>query len=238
MHRTLLDAGKITDMQGVAERLAALEKDIDRDYLAKVPSFQGVAFPGRKGQSQRVVLMELFTGAQCPPCVGSDVAFDVLQKTYKPSELVLIQYHMHIPGPDPMTNPDTEARWKYYCAASKNVTGVPTAVFAGKPQTSSGGSMPMAEKLYDAYRTVIDPLLEDPASRQIEVSANRQGDIVHIQTDVGDVVNAGKDTRLRLLLVEEAIRYAGAMGSATIIRWFGRCQACRRCGNQQRQICY
>ena len=61
VHRTLLDAGKITDMQGVAERLAALEKVVDRDYLTTVPSFQGVPFAGRKGQSQRVVLMELFT---------------------------------------------------------------------------------------------------------------------------------------------------------------------------------
>ena len=53
--------------------------------------------------------MELFTGAQCPPCVAADVAFDVLEKTYKPADLVLIQYHLHIPGPDPLTNAASEA---------------------------------------------------------------------------------------------------------------------------------
>ena len=29
--------------------------------------------------------------------------FDALAKTYKPSEVVLLQYHIHVPGPDPLT---------------------------------------------------------------------------------------------------------------------------------------
>ena len=46
-------------------------------------------YAGRKGKSDRVVLVELFTGAQCPPCVTADLAFDALDKTYKPDDVVL-----------------------------------------------------------------------------------------------------------------------------------------------------
>ena len=57
--------------------------------------------------ANKVAVLELFTGAQCPPCVAADVAFDALEKSYKHTDLILLQYHMHIPGPDPLTNPDT-----------------------------------------------------------------------------------------------------------------------------------
>ena len=59
-----------------------------------------------------------------------------------PSELVLIQYHMHIPGPDPLTNTDTEARWKYYQNAfsAKKFGGVPAGalVLAGPDEVPRG----------------------------------------------------------------------------------------------------
>ena len=58
-------------------------------------------------QDKRVVVVELFTGAECPPCVSADVAFDALLETYKPNEVVLLEYHLHIPGPDPLTNADS-----------------------------------------------------------------------------------------------------------------------------------
>ena len=91
--------------------------------------------------------MELFTGTQCCPCVAADVALGALAQTYEPTELALLQYHMHIPGPDPMTNLDTEARWKHYLGAfapTKTQFGVPTAVFNGKTFRVGGGAMAAA----------------------------------------------------------------------------------------------
>jgi len=38
---------------------------------------------------------------QCPPCVAADLAFEGLGKTYKTSEVVLLQYHLHIPRRTP-----------------------------------------------------------------------------------------------------------------------------------------
>jgi hypothetical protein len=200
-------AGQEDEAKSTAKRIDKIEDVLDKEYLAKVPPFKGKAFEGRKGKSTRVVLMELFTGAQCPPCVAADVAFDVLQKTYKPSELVLLQYHLHIPGPDPMTNADSEARAKYYGKQS-----TPSTFFNGKEGASNGGPMAFAEKKYDAYRAIIDPQLEEDAGATIKATATRQGDKIDIKAEVRGLKSTGENTRLRMVLVEETIRYTGGNG--------------------------
>ena len=50
--------------------------------LEKIPIVNVVKFAGRKGKGDQVVAVELFTGAECPPCVAADIAFDALAKTY------------------------------------------------------------------------------------------------------------------------------------------------------------
>jgi hypothetical protein len=172
--------------------------------------FKATPFEGRKGKSDRVVLMELFTGAQCPPCVAADVAFDVLGESFKSSEWVGLQYHMHIPGPDPMTNPDTEARWDYYRKAfPAQIRGVPASVFNGNPVGGGGGPLAFAEKKYLAYRNIIEPLLEKAAGAKIVARATRKGDKVEVTAEVSDLANPGADRRLRLALVEKTISYTG-----------------------------
>ncbi|HYT90275.1 MAG TPA: hypothetical protein VEL76_16325 [Gemmataceae bacterium] len=172
--------------------------------------FKATPFEGRKGKSDRVVVMELFTGAQCPPCVAADMAFDVLAETYKTSDLVQLQYHMHIPGPDPMTNPDTIARWDYYRKAfPAQMRGVPSSLFNGKPAAGGGGGAAAAEKKYLAYREVIDPLLEEAAVAKIVASATRKGDKIEVKAEVSGLANPGADKRLRLVLVEKSIKYTG-----------------------------
>ena len=108
----LAKAAGLAGMNDVAAeadaRQAKLDSKLDEEYHHKVPPFKPTAYAGRKNaQANRVVLMELFTGAQCPPCVAADVAFDALLQTYKPAEFIGLQYHLHIPGPDPLTNDDS-----------------------------------------------------------------------------------------------------------------------------------
>src|SRR6185437_8628759 len=71
-------------------------------------------FAGRKGKSDRVVLVELFTGADALQCVAAELACAALGKTFKPSEVVYLQYHLHAPSPDPLANRDNEARVRFY----------------------------------------------------------------------------------------------------------------------------
>jgi hypothetical protein len=198
-------AGKPDLAQSIAARLARLEDALDREYLAQVPPFKPQPFAGRKSPSERVAVMELFTGAQCPPCVAADVAFDALQKAYKPTDLILIQYHLHIPGPDPLTNADSEARWNYY----GDLRGTPSTLFNGKKAAGGGGPMARAEVKFTQYKNIIDELLEKPATVKLGGSATARGDRISIKIEVADIPEASEKLRLRLLLVEESIRYTG-----------------------------
>lgn len=190
-------------------RLDKLVAAADNEYLKKMPPYKPEAFAGRKGKSERAVLVELFTGAQCPPCVAADLGFDGLGKTYKPTEVVLLQYHLHIPGPDPLTNPDTEARQEYYGRA---IRGTPAIFFNGKAEAGGGGRAGESEGKYKEYREVIEPLLEDPARVKLLAAASQKGNEIKITAKVSDLDKTGERIKLRIALVEERVRYVGSNG--------------------------
>lgn len=200
---------KEATLKTVSANLEKIEGKLDTEFLKTVPPFKPTTFVGRSDKTaNQVVVMELFTGAQCPPCVAADVAFDALQKSYKPTELVLIQYHLHIPGPDPLTNPDNVARFDYYRKQfPMDVGGTPTTVFNGKPQAGGGGGMANAEGKFKQYTGIIDPLLEKTSEVKISGKANRTGDKVNVSVEV--VGGDGDEMKLRLLVVEETIKYVG-----------------------------
>jgi hypothetical protein len=157
--------------------------------------------------------MELFTGAQCPPCVAADVAFDALLKTYQPKDVVFLQYHLHIPGPDPLTNADTEARFQYYRQKYPNdLRGTPSTVFNGKPAAGGGGRMADARQKYDQYCRVINSLLEQEAPARLSLTAVRQGDQVRLAAKVVELKKPRGSLKIRFVLVEETIRYVGGNG--------------------------
>jgi hypothetical protein len=191
----LQKAGKTEEAKAVRERNEKLT------YVTPVP------YAGRKGKSDRAVLVELFTGTQCPPCVAADLAFEALDKTYKPSEVVLLQYHLHIPGPDPLTNEDTELRQKSY--TKDVVKATPTILFNGRPKAGGGGSFGQGEEKYKEYTAVINPLLEEPSRGKIALTARRKGDKIDIKADVSDLQETGDEVRLRLVLVEKSVDYRG-----------------------------
>ncbi|MFN4260191.1 MAG: hypothetical protein ACK4RK_12915 [Gemmataceae bacterium] len=197
------------DVKQVEARLVKLESKLDEDYLKKMPPFKPDTYAGRKGKSDRVVLVELFTGAQCPPCVAADLAFDAIDKTYKPTDVVLLQYHLHIPGPDPLTNPDTVARSDFY---GEEIEGTPTIFFNGKPRASGGGGVDDSEEKYQQYRKVIDPLLETTTPIHLKADVKRAGDKLTIAATASDIAKPSDQLRLRLALAEKQVRYTGSNG--------------------------
>jgi len=202
-------AGKMD--AAIEARLVKVEKALDEEYVKKVPPFKPEKFAGRKDKdAKRVAVMELFTGAQCPPCVAADVAFDALEKAYSPTDLVLIQYHMHIPGPDPLTNLDSMARWSYYREKyPMDVRGTPTSLFNGKPQAPSGGGMAQAQGKFNQYKQIIDELLEEKTTITIGGSAKLSGDKLAVDVKVDGIKEPNKNIKLRVVLVEETIKYIG-----------------------------
>ncbi len=206
-------AGKADLAKQTDALLIKLEEKLDQEYLAKVPPFSPTKFSGRKEKSDRVAVLELFTGAQCPPCVAADVAFDGLLKAYEPSDLIVIQCHMHIPGPDPLSNPDSNARWDYYGKLFPGkVRGVPSSVFNGMPEAGGGGGMANGEAKFKEYRKIIDKQLEEPTTIKLSGKVEAKGDRLSIKADVDGVKYPSEKIKLRLLLVEESIRYTGSNG--------------------------
>lgn len=177
--------------------------------LKKIPAVEVTPFAGRQGKSDRVVLVELFTGAQCPPCVAADLAFDALRKTFKPTEAVLLQYHLHVPGPDPLTNADAEARQDYY---GRFVRGTPTVIFNGQPvEGNQGGGIDQAQNVYGDFRDIVESLLEKAGPKlKLTASAVRKGNKVEINAEVSGGEGLPAKSRLRLALVEDEVAYVGA----------------------------
>lgn len=206
LSRILVQAGKPEDAKQIDVRATKLEERDYAEYIKRRP-FKSDMFTGRKGKSDRAVLVELFTGAECPPCVAADVAFDALHTTYKPMEVILLQYHVHIPGPDPLTNSDTMSRLQYYGRQIGGAT--PTILFNGKAGAPGGGGLQAARKKYAEFRDVIEPLLEKDAQAKLQVTATRKNDVVDIKVNVADAARTGEKTRLRVALVEETVRYQG-----------------------------
>jgi len=170
-------------------------------------------YPPRTGKNNRAVVVELFTGAECPPCVAADLTFDALTKTFQPSEAILLEYHEHIPGPDPLTNADTVARMKYYGEAyAAEVRGTPAMLINGAPGPASHGKAPDAQDRYDQYFKVITDQLDQQAKVNLKAKAVRKGDKIDISAEVADLKDTGASVRLRLVLVEEKIEYKGGNG--------------------------
>lgn len=161
------------------------------------------------GKAKGVVLVEVFTCAQQPACVASDLAAAALAKTYTgDAQVVVLSQHINQPGMDPLTNPATEERERYY---RPRVT--PTVLLNGAPGPAGGGSLDAAQAKYDAYVTAVNPVLEKGGVRpQLTVKATRKGDVLDIEATVRDVAMPGEDVRLRLALVEQVVEYTGANG--------------------------
>ncbi len=139
----LTKAGKADEAKPYTAQVAKLEARDYAEYTKAFP-FKIEPFAGRKGKTDRAVLVELFTGAECPPCVAADLAFDGLSKAYKPADVILLQYHIHVPGPDPLSNAETMKRAEEYYG--DQIRGAPSIFIAGKPGPAAGGPTNAAEK--------------------------------------------------------------------------------------------
>ncbi len=162
-----------------------------------------------EGWSGEVVLAELFTGSECPPCVAADMAFDELLEHYPRSVLAVLEYHQHVPLPDPMTNPHTIERAGYY-----GIRGTPSVYIGGKAVGGGGGSARLAQARFDTYSREIEKQLTLKPAVDIELEGRRSGPGVSVSATVkstGELEGAGS-LRLHIALVEKDLAYTGING--------------------------
>ncbi len=188
------------------QKLRGSLQGFDAELEAKwreLPFHAGDYLPESTWQG-KVVVAELFTGAQCPPCVAADLGFDGLIEAYQPRHLAVLEYHLHIPGPDPLTNHASASRAAYYGANS-----TPTSLFDGENKHGGGGDRSRAELKFGQYSQAIKEQIYEAPQVKLGVNATVQGDSVQV-TFKADKDIKGAD--YHLVLVQKEARYSGSNG--------------------------
>ena len=151
----------------------------------------------------KIVLVELFTGMMCPPCVAADLALGAIDKSFPHSEVIVVRYHQHIPLPDGLANQDSEERATFYEVAS-----TPMIVIDGmriNPRFYSGPLQSTASS-YGVLRSIIDSRMAEKTDVVIKLSAvvtNGQLDVAAEATGIPEDVLPS--CRLRLAIVENHV---------------------------------
>jgi tetratricopeptide (TPR) repeat protein len=182
---------------------------LDQAYANHGPLFDAGRYHGT--HSGPAVLAELFTGAQCGPCQAADYGFDALLEHYPSQVLTVLEHHLHVPGPDPMTNPDTAARARLY-----NIRSTPVAVFGGTERVPGGGPIARAEVAFAHYREAVTSLLAEKSKIQLELTVQRESDDITAKATVrlpaGESSAEPAKPHLFLVLVEKTVHYTGQNG--------------------------
>lgn len=199
-------SGQPAEAAKIMARIGGLEGDAHKENEKSILNFKIDPYMGKVGQP---VLVELFTGAQCPPCVAADIGFDALGKAFKEKDIALLQYHLHIPDADALSNADAEARADFY---AKSLRGTPAIFFNGKAIAPGGGGREDGEEKYQEYRSVVDKLITREPGGKIALTADRKGDVVTINAAAATVADVKGKVKLRFALVEDWARYKGRNG--------------------------
>jgi hypothetical protein len=158
--------------------------------------------PPREWQG-KAVLAELFTGSECPPCLGADLGFDGLIEAYPSKYLVVLEYHLPIPAPDPIMNPATSKRQAYY-----RINSTPSAIIDGERKVTGGGPRSVGEAKFMQYRSEIDARMNAAPGASLKAKALRTGDLVKVDCQVGKVDGA----EYMVALVQNEEQYRGSNG--------------------------
>ncbi len=163
-------------------------------------------------EAGRPVLLELFTGGTCPPCIAGDVALDLVSHDYAAQKVIALRYHQHIPGPDPLANQDSEDRFGYYEGA-----GTPLMLMDGRvPAPGIGGMLQHVNQAYGTLRKSVDDRLKTASDVQLKVSAALEnGEIAVEASATGWPEDKAKRLRLRMALVENEVEYLAPNGIRT-----------------------
>ena len=139
--------------------------------------------------------------------MGAGLAFKAAQERYTRQDFITLNYHVHIPRPDPMVNPATLARQEFY-----GVRSSPSYFFDGDGD-GGGGSAENAKSIFDSK---VDPVIEKhlavPPEAQISLKATSTGSAVKVKASVSRVTSKSDKLRLQIALAEDMVSYSGENG--------------------------
>jgi tetratricopeptide (TPR) repeat protein len=184
----------------------ALDAELDKRALA-MPRGVGSEPYVASRPTDRLVLLELFTGTACHPCIAADVAFEAILDRYPPAAIVPLAYHVHVPGPDPMTSTDNTLRKDGY-----GVDGVPMFFIDGELGRRGGGPRSNTPVVHADYIAKIDRALERAPGAGLTVRASIAGDRVEAAATASNLPPDARDLRIHIALIERDLMYGGENG--------------------------
>ncbi len=128
----------------------------------------------------RLSVMELFTGTNCPPCLAADLAISALEKRYSPSHLLVLRYHLHTNGLDPLTHPRNLERFENLLGPDpQGQFATPSVFLNGQPAKSPvGGYLDNATEVGKNLEAELRPVLPENSPLKLNLSAYRhEGEI-------------------------------------------------------------
>ncbi len=210
--RALTKANKPEDAKGYQTQIQRLEARDYLDYSKTAPPFKVEEFKGRKAKSDRVAVVEIFTSSEAMQAVAFEYARDGLVKAYKPSDLIVLTYHMNIPGgTDMLANKGSMDRVEFYqSGVSQGVLSFVDGQRAVKTQQQT--SAESSQAVYTALKEKIDEDLEKPAGVQIKLSVTPSEKDLTGKVSISELTKPGEQTFLRFAIVESRIRFASNNG--------------------------
>ena len=167
-------------------------------------------YKGRMAKTDRAVLLELFNATEDDGGVAAAIAFDGLLKTFKPTDVICVQYHFPFDNPEPLSTPEGEDRIKLY---QGGIQGLRRGFCWAASRCSCGQTAAGAKATYNGLRKLLEDALEKPAGAKVAVSVTKDDKGFTAKASVKtDLEKPGEKIFLRLLLVEDRIRYVGGNG--------------------------
>ena len=211
-------------------KLDGFDAYLDKVYAEAMPKGKGKKVEPRSKQTDnRVVLCELFTGADCGPCVAADVAFSELVKNYAAQRSGLAGISRAHSPPGCLANSDTEQRFQFYFPERG---GTPTFVISGKP-VQVGGYLHQAEEVYSTLHGQVDLMLLRKTTVRIDLKAQPKDGAVAVTAEANGSFAATDPVRLRLVLAESASVCGDPTASASTTWWFARCREAPRASSSR-----
>ena len=180
---------------------AELSAWLDGLFIKKVRALGGEPQP-RTGAGNRIVLAELFTGAQCAPCVAADLSLGAVEGVFDQSQLIVLRYHQHTPGPDPLASPDTLQRFEQYGGS-----GTPALYLNGRPVEGVGGSTLLVPAVVRRLKEQVAAQLTttSPFSLKLAARVKDPRGLIELEAEGVGAERFPPEVRLHLAVAEEQI---------------------------------
>lgn len=204
----LTKTGKADEAKKVQQTILKLEARDATEFAKLLVPYETPAYGGRKAKSDRVALVELFTGSEEESCFAPTSAVEGVLKSYKPSEAVVLEYHVPAGAPDPLMNKDGLNR---QFLMFKQIAA-PLVLVNGKPLSRTGAGTGEAKERYKQLTDLVNEQLELPPGAKLAVTIEKDAKGLKATAKVSDLDKPGDKVTLRFVVIEPTVRYDGASG--------------------------